>query len=93
VGGNVETDKEDLAALAVQLRQAADRMNGPATSAPNALNVGDSTGAVAEMLGTLTRSAAALTETASKAADDLDACRSTYGGIDQSGADVFKNIS
>ena len=93
MGGNIQTEKAELASLASQLRQAADGMNGPASSPPNPPNAGDSTGAVAGMLDKLTRSAAALTETAAKAASDVDASCATYGDIDEAGADLFKNIS
>lgn len=88
----IETEKSELASLESQLRQAADGMQGQASSPPNAPNAGDSTGAVADMLGSLTKSAAALSETASKAAGDLNMTRTTYGEIDQANADAFKNI-
>ena len=92
MNSGVETDKSELAALAAQLHQAAEGMNGAASKPPNAPNAGDSTGPVAEVLSSIARSAAALTETASKAAGDLDATRTTYGEIDQANADEFKNI-
>lgn len=92
MGDKIETEKGELASLASQLHQAADGMNGQTSSPPNAPNAGDSTGAVADMLGSLTKSAAALTETASKAAGDLDAAGATYDEIDQANADAFKNI-
>lgn len=90
--GSVETRKAELASLAAQLRRAVDGMDAAVGSPPDAPNAGESTGSVAEVLGLLTRSAAALTETASKAAADLDVCRRTYDDIDQAGADVFTDI-
>lgn len=90
--GDMEIRKGELAALAAQLRRAVDGMDAAVGTPPDPPDAGGSSAAVAGMLGVLTRSAAALTETASKAAGDLDACRRTYEDIDHAGADVFTNI-
>lgn len=93
MAGHTDTDLDSLSRLAAELRQAADGMSGAPSSPPNAPNAGESTGAVAAMLESLTQSAAALTETASKAGDDVDASRATYGENDHHATSQFNNIN
>jgi hypothetical protein len=93
MGNDIGVELGELDSLSGRLKGAADGMNGAPSKMADPPNCGQSTAAVLGMLEKLTRSAAALTETASKASGDVESAKSTYGTSEADRTDVFKNIS
>ena len=92
MGDDIGVELGELSSLSGQLRGAADGMNGAPSDLPDPPNAGESTTAVITMLESLARSAAALTEMASKASGDVEAAKATYGTNEADKTDLFKNI-
>lgn len=90
--GEMRTDQAELSGIANRLHSAAEGMNGPASSQADPPNAGESTDATCKAIESVSRAVAALTETASKTAGDVDAAKDTYGTVEDNNSDLFSNI-